>query len=66
MTSKFDVAANDFDQALNLLEEYMRGKGYNWTSIQEDESLMVFAKTKINEMWSAKRIGNEIISILKK
>lgn len=66
MQDKFEIPANDFDQAFSLLEEYVRTKGYNWLMVQEDESLMVFAKTKINEMWSAKRIGNKIISILKK
>ncbi|NDA77351.1 MAG: hypothetical protein EBY07_06020 [Actinobacteria bacterium] len=65
MQDKFDFPQNDVDTAFQYLKEYLALEGFDWNEVEKDSALMVLAKTRINEMSTPRRIGKNIISILK-
>jgi hypothetical protein len=61
----FEEAHNDIDSAFRALEIYLKERGVDWSKIKEDAGIMVYAKTKFNEMHTPKYVGNKIIKLIK-
>ena len=60
----FEEAHNDIDSAFRALDIYLGEKRFDWTEIQKDQAIMVYAKTKFNEMHTPKYVGNNIIKLI--
>ena len=60
----FEEAHNDIDSAFRALDIYLGEKGFDWSEIQNDQAIMVYAKTKFNEMNTPKYVGNNIIKLI--
>ena len=60
----FEEAHNDIDSAFRALDIYLGEKGFDWSEIQKDQAIMVYAKTKFNEMNTPKYVGNNIIKLI--
>lgn len=60
----FEEAHNDIDSAFLALDVYLKEKGFDWSKIKEDAAIMVYAKTKFNEMHTPKWVGNKIIKLI--
>lgn len=60
----FEEAHNDIDSAFRALDIYLGEKGFDWSEIQKDQAIMVYAKTKFNEMHTPKYVGNNIIKLI--
>lgn len=60
----FEEAHNDIDSAFRALDGYLGEKGFDWSEIQKDQAIMVYAKTKFNEMHTPKYVGNNIIKLI--
>ncbi len=61
----FEEAHNDTDSAFRALDIYLKERGVDWSKIKEDAGIMVYAKTKFNEMNTPKYVGNKIIKLVK-
>ena len=61
----FEEAHNDIDSAFRALDIYLKERGVDWSKIKEDAGIMVYAKTKFNEMHTPKYVGNKIIKLVK-
>ena len=61
----FEEAHNDIDSAFRALDIYLKERGVDWSKIKEDAGIMVYAKTKFNEMNTPKYVGNKIIKLVK-
>ena len=61
----FEEAHNDIDSAFRALDIYLKERGLDWSKIKEDAGIMVYAKTKFNEMHTPKYVGNKIIKLVK-
>ena len=60
----FEEAHNDIDSAFRALEIYLKERGVDWLKTKEDAGIMVYAKTKFNEMHTPKYVGNKIIKLI--
>ena len=59
IAKKYTEPQNDIDDAFELLDEFLKEKGYNWKKLEK--KYIVYAKTSFNEMGSPAAVGKKII-----
>jgi hypothetical protein len=54
---------NDIELSFSLLEIYLKQKGLDLSKLEDRQGIMVYAKTKFNEMYTPEYVANEILRL---